>query len=90
VEHYAVLRRSTARTTTDRRSRHHPHPLLLIDPSNSLHQPLLINGVLKVDDPVGTDIHLLASDVQQLTGVVPLVLSLTKPTVSNLQLVVLL
>jgi hypothetical protein len=50
----------------------------------------LINGVLKVDDPVGTDIHLLASDVEQLTGVVPPVLSLTKPTVSNLQLVVLL
>jgi hypothetical protein len=50
----------------------------------------LINGVLKVDDPVGMDIHLLASDVEQLAGVVPPVLGLTTPTVSNLQLMVLL
>jgi hypothetical protein len=42
--HYAVLRRSTARTTTDRASRQHPLPLLLISLSNGLHQPLLING----------------------------------------------
>jgi hypothetical protein len=37
-----------------------------------------------VDDPVGTDIHLLVSDVEQLTGVVPLMLGLTKSTISDL------
>jgi hypothetical protein len=42
--HLAVLRTSTARTTTDRESRHHPLPLLLIGLSNGLHHPLLING----------------------------------------------
>jgi hypothetical protein len=45
---------------------------------------LHLNGVLKVDDPVGTDIHLLASDVEQLTGVVPLMLGLTQSTISDL------
>jgi hypothetical protein len=42
--HYAVLRRSTARTITSRGSMHHPLPLLLLDLSNSLHCPFLING----------------------------------------------
>jgi hypothetical protein len=42
--HHEVLRRSTARTTTGRGSRHHPLPLLLIGLSNDVHQPLLING----------------------------------------------
>jgi hypothetical protein len=45
---------------------------------------LCLNGMLKVDDPVGTDIHLLVSDV------VPPMLSLTKSTVSDMQLTVLL
>jgi hypothetical protein len=40
--HHAVLRRSTARTTTASGSR--LYPLLLIGLSNGLHQPLLING----------------------------------------------
>jgi hypothetical protein len=42
--HHGVLGRSTARTTIANRSRHHPFPLLLIDLSNDLHHPLLING----------------------------------------------
>jgi hypothetical protein len=42
--HHTVLRRSTARTTTARRSRHHPLPLFLIGLSNGLHHPLLVNG----------------------------------------------
>jgi hypothetical protein len=45
--------------------------------------------VLKVDDPMGTSIHLM-SDVKQHTGVVPPMLDLTKLTVSDLQLAVLL
>jgi hypothetical protein len=49
-----------------------------------------LNGMLKVNDPVGTDIHLLASDVEQLMGVVPPMLGLTKLTISDLQLTVLL
>jgi hypothetical protein len=46
--------------------------------------------VLKVDDPVGMDILFLESDVEQLMGVVPPMLALTKSTVSDLQLKVLL
>jgi hypothetical protein len=46
--------------------------------------------MLKVDDPVGMDIQLPVSDVEQLMGVVPPMLSLTKSTVSDLQLMVLL
>jgi hypothetical protein len=46
--------------------------------------------VLKVDDPMGMDIHLLTSDVEELTGVVPPMISLTKSTVSDLQLTFLL
>jgi hypothetical protein len=62
---------------------------LLLKVSDRLH-PLLklgvlcLNGMLKVDDPVGMDIQLLSSDVEQLTGVVPPMLSLTKSTVSDL------
>jgi hypothetical protein len=51
---------------------------------------LRLEGMLKVDDPVGMDIHLLPSDVKQLTGVVPPMLSLTKTTICYLQLTVLL
>jgi hypothetical protein len=51
---------------------------------------LCLNNVLKVDDLMRTDIHLLVSDVEQLTGVVPPMLDLTKSTVSDLQLEVLL
>jgi hypothetical protein len=53
------------------------HPLLKF---SVLH----LNGMLKVDDPVGTDIHLLTRDVEQLTGVVPPMIGLTKLTVSDL------
>jgi hypothetical protein len=45
---------------------------------------LCLNSVLMVDDPVGTDIHLLASDVELLMGVVPPMLSLTKLTISDM------
>jgi hypothetical protein len=60
----------------------HLRPLLKLD---VLH----LHVVLKVDDLVGTSIHLPTSDVEQHTGVVPPVLGLTKPTVSDLQLAVL-
>jgi hypothetical protein len=52
-------------------------PLLKLD-------VLCLNDVLKVDDAMGTDIHLLTSDVKQLTGVAPPMLGLTKSMVSNL------
>jgi hypothetical protein len=42
--HHAVLRKSTARTTTGRGSRNHPFSLILLGLSNGLHCPLLING----------------------------------------------
>jgi hypothetical protein len=58
-------------------------------PILKLDAPHLI-GMLKVDDPMGTNIHLLMSDVEQHTCVVPPTLSLTKTTVRNLQLVALL
>jgi hypothetical protein len=51
---------------------------------------LRLHVVLKVDDPVGMSIHLLTSDVEQHTGVVPPMLGLTKSTVSDQQLTVLL
>jgi hypothetical protein len=50
---------------------------------------LRLHVVLKVDDPVGMSIH-LTSDVEQHTGVVPLMLGLTKSMVSDLQLLILL
>jgi hypothetical protein len=68
---------------------------LLLEVGDRL-RPLLKLGVLrlcvvlKVDDPVGTSIHLLMSDVEQHTGVVPPMLGLTKSMVSDLQLAVLL
>jgi hypothetical protein len=58
------------------------HPLLML-------YVLCLHSVLKVEDPMGTDIHLLTGDVEQRTGVVPHTLGLTKTTVSNLQLMVL-
>jgi hypothetical protein len=42
--HHAVLRRSTTRTTTARRPRHHLLPLFLIGLSNGLHHPFLVSG----------------------------------------------
>jgi hypothetical protein len=68
---------------------------LLLEVEDRLH-PLLKLGVLclhvvlKVHDPMGTSIHLLTSDVEQHTGVVPPMLGITKLTVSNLQLTVLI
>jgi hypothetical protein len=44
---------------------------------------LCLNGMLKVDDPMGMDVH-LSSDVEQLTVVVPPMLSHTKSMVSDL------
>jgi hypothetical protein len=55
----------------------HLCPLLNL---NVLH----LHVVLKVDDPMGTDIHLLMSDVEQHTGVVPSMLDVTKMTVNIL------
>jgi hypothetical protein len=62
---------------------------LLLEVSDRL-RPLLkldvlcLHVVLKVDDPVGTDIYLLAGDVEQHTGVVPHMLGITKTMVSIL------
>jgi hypothetical protein len=59
----------------------HLHPLLKLG-------VLRLHVVLKVDDPVGTDIHLLTSDVEQHTGVVSSMLGVTKMTVNLLLLMV--
>jgi hypothetical protein len=40
--------------------------------------------VLKVDNPVGTGLHLPTGDVEQHEGVVPSVLGVTKATVNLL------
>jgi hypothetical protein len=40
--------------------------------------------VLKVDDLMGMDIHLLTSDVKQYMGVVPSMLGVSKTTVNLL------
>jgi hypothetical protein len=45
---------------------------------------LCLYVVLMVDDPVGMDIHLLTSDVEQHTGVVPSMLSATKAMINLL------
>jgi hypothetical protein len=45
---------------------------------------LRLHVVLKVDNPMGTDIHLLMSDVEQHTGVVPSMLDAIKVTVNLL------
>jgi hypothetical protein len=42
--HHTILWSNTARTPTASRSRHHPLPLFLINLSNGLHHPLLVNG----------------------------------------------
>jgi hypothetical protein len=59
------------------------YPLLNLD-------ALCLIGTIKVDDLMVTDIHLLTSDVEQHTSVVPPTHGLTKTMVSNLQLTVLL
>jgi hypothetical protein len=51
---------------------------------------LHLHMVLKVDNPVGTGLHLLPGNVEQQTGVVPFMLGVTKATVNLLQLTVLL
>jgi hypothetical protein len=40
--------------------------------------------MLKVDDPIGTEVHLLTIDVKQLTGVVAPMLGLTQMMVHYL------
>jgi hypothetical protein len=45
---------------------------------------LRLHMVLKVDNSVGTDIHLLAGDVEQHTSVVPSMLGITKAMVNLL------
>jgi hypothetical protein len=56
----------------------------------SSFRPLLKFGVLhlhvalKVDNPVGTGLHLLTGDVEQHTGVVPSMLAITKATINLL------
>jgi hypothetical protein len=72
-----------ARHPTSQRRAHGVCPLIKL---GILH----LNGVLEVYDPVGTDIHLLTCDVEQLSGVVPPMLGLTKMMICDLQLVVLL
>jgi hypothetical protein len=62
---------------------------LLLEVGDHLY-PLLKLGILrlhvvfKMDDPMGTDIHLLKSDVEQHTGVVLSMLDITKTTVTLL------
>jgi hypothetical protein len=51
---------------------------------------LHLDGVLKLDDPVGTDIHLMTCDVEELTVVVPPMLGLTKTMIRDLPLTVLI
>jgi hypothetical protein len=68
---------------------------LLLEVGDHLH-PLLkfsilcLHMVLNEDDRVGMGIHLLTSDVEQHISIVPLMLGLTKLTVSDVQLMVLL
>jgi hypothetical protein len=62
---------------------------LLLEVGDSLrphlkHGVLHLHVVLKVDNPVGTDLHLLMGDVEQHTGVVPSMLRVTKATVNLL------
>jgi hypothetical protein len=45
---------------------------------------LHLHVVLKVDNPMGTGLHLLAGDVEQRTGVVPSMLGVTKASVNLL------
>jgi hypothetical protein len=55
----------------------HLHPLLKLS-------ILRLHAVLKVDNPVGTGIHLLMGDVEQHAGVVPSMLNVTEATVNLL------
>jgi hypothetical protein len=62
---------------------------LLLEVSDHLHSLLKLNilrlhVVLKVDNPVGTCLHLLTGDVEQHTSVVPSMLGVTKVTVNLL------
>jgi hypothetical protein len=45
---------------------------------------LCLHMVLKVDNPVGTSLHLLTGDVEQHAGVVPSVLGVTKAMINLL------
>jgi hypothetical protein len=56
------------------------------DPLNPLLKigVLCLHVVLKVDYSVGTDIHLLAGDVEQHTGIVPTMLGFAKVMVNLL------
>jgi hypothetical protein len=45
---------------------------------------LRLHMVFKVDNPMGTGLHLLTGDVEQHEGVVPSVLGVTKATVNLL------
>jgi hypothetical protein len=45
---------------------------------------LYLQVVLKVDNPMGTGLHLLVSDVEQHTGVVPSMLGITKAMIDLL------
>jgi hypothetical protein len=45
---------------------------------------LYLHVLLKVDNPMGTGLHLLTSDVEQHTGVVPSMLGVTKVMVNLL------
>jgi hypothetical protein len=45
---------------------------------------LCLQGVLKVYNPVGTDVHLLTCKVKQLIGVVSPMLGFTKMTIRDL------
>jgi hypothetical protein len=45
---------------------------------------LLLNVLLKVDNPMGTSLHLLMGDVEQHVGVVPSVLGVINSTINLL------
>jgi hypothetical protein len=45
---------------------------------------LHLHVVLKVDNPIGTGLHLLTGDIEQHTGVGPSMLSVTKVMVNLL------
>jgi hypothetical protein len=55
----------------------HLHPLLKL-------RVLRLHVVLKVDNPVGTGLHLLMGDVEQHVGLVPSMLGVTKVMVNLL------
>jgi hypothetical protein len=68
---------------------HQKRQQLLLKVSNHLCSLLKLgvlhlHVVLKVDNPMGTSLHLLTGDVEQHTGVVPSMLGVTKATVNLL------